>query len=127
MEDGSYIDRLHDTGEHTDQADLATVAHGTKRLRKGSGSSYLKDHVRALSAGQPLHFPGPNPASPCSSCSQLRLRGAFELRNVEFLHLKHGLHRLRLFDEVGKARGHDLPGKAELVLEPATLVLAASS
>lgn len=41
--------------------------------------------------------------------SRSRLRSAFELRDVELLHLKHGLHRFRVPDEVGQTRGDDLP------------------
>jgi hypothetical protein len=58
--------------------------------------------------------------------SELRLRGAFELCDVKLLHLEHGLHCFGVLDEVGKTSGYDLPGEAELVLEPATLTLAAA-
>jgi hypothetical protein len=57
--------------------------------------------------------------------AKLRLGGAFELGDVEFFHLKHGLHGLRVLDEVGQASGYDLPGQTELVLQPAALHLAA--
>jgi hypothetical protein len=36
---------------------------------------------------------------------RLRLRGAFELSDVEFIHLQHGLHGLWMFDEFVDARG----------------------
>ncbi len=59
--------------------------------------------------------------------SPLRLRGAFEFGDIELLHPHDSLHRFRVFDEVRQACGHDLPGEAELVLEPAALNLAAAS
>ena len=61
-----------------------------------------------------------------NSRSRSRFRCAFELSYIEFLHLQHRLHRLRVFDEAGQVRGNDLPGKPELVLQPAALALAAS-
>jgi hypothetical protein len=56
----------------------------------------------------------------------LRLRGMFKFRNVELFHTKHRLHRLRLFDEIGEAHGHNLPGQTKPVLKPPALPLTAS-
>src|SRR5665213_2624646 len=58
--------------------------------------------------------------------TRLRLRGALEFGDVELFHLHHGLHRFRVLDEVGEPCGYDLPGEAELVLEPAALAFAAA-
>jgi len=43
------------------------------------------------------------------------LRSAFKLCDVEFFHAQHGLHSLRILDQFGEARGHNLPAKAESV------------
>src|ERR1035441_1292064 len=48
-----------------------------------------------------------------------RSGGGLELGDDELLHAHHGLHGLGVLDELGQAGGHDLPGEAELVLEPA--------
>jgi hypothetical protein len=32
-----------------------------------------------------------------------RLRGAFEFRDIQLLHLKHDLHHLRVLNKVGQA------------------------
>src|ERR1700722_4229734 len=57
----------------------------------------------------------------------LRFCCALKFSDIQFFHLQHGLHRGRLLDQVGQAGGDDLPGKAKLVFEPATLPVAAAS
>ena len=54
------------------------------------------------------------------------LGGAFQFADVELFHLEHGANGPGMFEEIGKARGNDLPGEAKLVFEPAALALAAA-
>ena len=44
-----------------------------------------------------------------SVAGRLGLGGAFEFGDIELFHLEHGLHGLRMLDEIGQARGYDLP------------------
>src|SRR6476659_2817111 len=60
---------------------------------------------------------------------RLRLRGgALKRRDVELLHLQHRLHHavrlgaIRIAEQARQRGRNDLPGDAELVLEPAALL-----
>src|SRR4051812_29746286 len=63
----------------------------------------------------------------------LALRGAFELGNVELHHLHHrcedalAARFVRARRQLEEATRHDLPGDAELVLEPTALALLAAA
>src|SRR5207253_9115318 len=60
------------------------------------------------------------------------LRGPLQSRDVDLLHREHGLHdalallRILVHKQLAEDRREDLPGEAELVLEPSALDLLAA-